>query len=102
MQFIVTSRLIDQPVAPPAQELAMIKASFQGFTEHSEPRFKAIYPHADERATTFLVEVDSAEELTEVIGFLPASRLCTFESHPVTTPQSVLSLLTVWEKGLQS
>jgi hypothetical protein len=101
MRFIVTGRMIDQAVAPPEQEIAILKATFQLFAENRDARIKDIYPHADERATTFVIDVDTADELTEILGSIPASRLSTFQSHPVTTPETVLNLLTGWEKMLK-
>ena len=101
MRFVVTGRMIDQPVVPPEQEIAILKATFQLFAENRDSRIKGIYPHADERATTFLIEVETADELTEVLGALPAGRMSTFQSHPITTPETVLNLLDGWEKMMR-
>ncbi len=51
MQFLVIGRHIDSPVAPPAQEIAMLKATFEQFASGRNPKIKAVYPFADERAT---------------------------------------------------
>ena len=48
MRFVVTGRMIDQPVVPPEQEIAILKATFQLFAENRDSRIKGIYPHADE------------------------------------------------------
>ncbi len=100
MKFMVIGKLIDQPVAPPPQELAMLKATFESFANGRDPRIEAVYPFADIRATALLVEAASADDLAQVIGNLPASRLSTFEVHPLTTPQSVLGGLAEWEKAM--
>ena len=100
MQFLVIGRLIDAPVAPPEQELAMLKAHFEQLASGANPKIKAVYPFADERATALVVDVDSADDLAQLIGSLPASRLSTFVSHPIVSPQSVLDLLSQWEQRM--
>jgi hypothetical protein len=96
MQFIVTGRLIDTPVAPPEQELDLLIQTFRHFASREDPRIKAVYPYADARVTALVVDVDSANELSELLGGLPASRLSTWEGHPVATPESVLGTLEGW------
>ncbi|HET8631309.1 MAG TPA: hypothetical protein VFL91_28140 [Thermomicrobiales bacterium] len=98
MQFLVIGRLIDAPVAPPDQEIAMLKATFEQLASGANPQIKAVYPFADERATAFVVDVDAADDLGRLIGSLPASRLSTFVSHPIVSPQSVLEQLSHWEQ----
>ena len=98
MKFLVIGRMIDTPVAPPAQEIAMLKATFEQLASGTDPRIKAVYPFADERATALIVEVDSADDLGLLIGSLPASRLSTFVSHPIVSPQSVVDQLSQWEQ----
>jgi hypothetical protein len=98
MQFLVIGRLIDAPVAPPQQEIAMLKATFEQFAGGTTPQIKAVFPFADERATALVVDVDSADDLGRLIGSLPASRLSTFESHPIASPQSIVDQLSQWEQ----
>jgi hypothetical protein len=98
MRFLVIGRLIDAPVAPPAQEIAALKATFEHLASGTDPRIKAVYPFADERATALVVDVDSADDLGRLIGSLPASRLSTFVSHPIVSPQSVVDQLSQWEQ----
>ncbi len=100
MQFIVTGRGLDTPVVPLQQELAMVKATFELFKSRANPKIKAIYPHADERAVTLVIEADSGDDLTRVLGSIPASRLGRFESHPVTTPEAVLGVLAEAERAV--
>jgi hypothetical protein len=100
MQFLVIGRHIDAPVVPPAQEIAMLKATFEQFADAANPKIKAVYPFADERATALLVDVDSAEDLARLIGSLPATRLSTWESHPVISPRIVVDQLSGWEQML--
>lgn len=98
MQFLVIGRLIDAPVAPPQQEIAMLKATFEQLASGADRQIKAVYPFADERATALVVDVDSADDLGRLIGSLPASRLSTFVSHPIASPRSVLDQLSQWEQ----
>lgn len=98
MKFLVIGRLIDAAVAPPAQEISMLKATFEQLASGKDPRIKAVYPFADERATALVVDVDSADDLGRLIGSLPASRLSTFVSHPIVSPQSVVDQLSQWEQ----
>ena len=98
MKFLVVGRMIDAPVAPPAQEIAMLKATFEHLASGTDPRIKAVYPFADERATALVVELDSADDLGRLIGSLPASRLSTFVSHPIVSPKSVVDQLSQWEQ----
>ena len=76
----------------------MLKATFEHLASGADPRIKAVYPFADERATTLIVEVDSADDLGQLISSLPATRLSTFVSHPVASPQSVLEQLSEGER----
>ncbi len=100
MQFLVIGRLIDAPVARPPQEFALLKATFEHFRSGQDSRSKAVYPFADQRATALVGELESGEELAEVIGSLPTSRLSTFDAHPITSPETVPNLLSGWERAL--
>ena len=100
MQFIITGKAIDAPMAPPPQAIAAYKATFELFAAGQDQRIKGIWPHADERAVTLLVEVDSGEDLSEFLAFLPASFLSEFDSHPVTSVDQVVRELTEIERQL--
>jgi len=100
MQFIVTGRSLDTPVVPPQQELAMVKATLESLKSRTNPKIKAIYLHADERAATLLIEADSGDDLTRVLGSLPVFRLSRWESHPVTTPEAVLGVVAEAERAM--
>ena len=78
----------------------MLKATFEQFANGADPRIKAVYPFADERATALVVDVESADDLGRLIGSLPATRLSKFESHPIVSPKNVLAQLSEWEKML--
>ncbi|TML64209.1 MAG: hypothetical protein E6G14_17465 [Actinobacteria bacterium] len=100
MQFIITGKAIDAPMAPPPQAIAAYKATFELFASGTDQRIKGIWPHADERAVTLLVEVDSGDDLSAFLAFLPAFFLSEFETHPVTSVDQVLRELTEIEQQL--
>jgi hypothetical protein len=94
MQFIVTGKAIDAPMAPPSQAIAAYRASFEMFASGKDPRITAVYPHADERAVTLIVDVDSGDELSSFLLGIPAFFLSSFEAHPVAATEHVLRSLT--------
>jgi alkanesulfonate monooxygenase SsuD/methylene tetrahydromethanopterin reductase-like flavin-dependent oxidoreductase (luciferase family) len=100
MEFLVIGRFIDTPIVPPQQELAMLKATFEGFAAKQDRRIKAVYPLTDQRATALVVDVETADDLGRLIMSLPASRLSTFEAHPIGTPEAVVEQLQQWERAL--
>lgn len=99
MQFIVTGRAIDGLPLPPQQALAAYKATFEILAAGNHPHIKAAWPHADQRATTLLVEVGSAEELGDTLGGLPGFMLSTWEAHPVSTPAHVVRSISTMEQA---
>ncbi len=93
MQFIVTGRAINAlPVSAP-QALAAFRETFEMLAGGNVAHITAAWPHADERATTLLVDVDSAEELGDTLAGLPGFMLSTWEAHPVSTPAHVAGSL---------
>lgn len=101
MQFIVTGRAIDGLPVPPDQTLGAYRASFEFFARGDNPAITGVWPHADERATTLLVEADTAEALGDILTALPAYMLSTWEAHPVTTPDHVAQSLQRMQTALQ-
>ena len=100
MQFVVILRGVEAPVAPPQQELALVRATYEQLASGDDPRIKAVYSFADSRDAVLVVDMDSADELAQWIFSLPGSRLATFESHPITSPQNVLNLLSQMERAI--
>ncbi|HET6874417.1 MAG TPA: hypothetical protein VFH70_06540 [Acidimicrobiales bacterium] len=100
MQFIVTGRAIDGLPIPPQQALAAYKATFEILAAGDHAHIKAAWPHADQRATTLLVEVDSAEQLGDTLAGLPGFMLSTWEAHPVSTPAHVVSSIESMEQSM--
>ena len=102
MQFIVIARGIEAPVAPLPQELAMARATYEQLASGDDPRIKAVYPFADTRGVVLVVDMDSADELAQWIFSLPGSRQATFESHPITSVENILSILSQTEQAIAS
>jgi hypothetical protein len=90
MRFIVTGRAIDSLPVPPDVALGAFKATFELLAAGKDARITEVYPHADERATTFVIDADTAEDLAEAIGDLPGAFLSTWESHPVESVEHVV------------
>jgi hypothetical protein len=100
VQFIVTGRAIDGLPVPPQQALAAYRASFEMLAKGGDPHVKGVWPHAEERATTLLVEADTAEDLGETLTALPGYMLSTWEAHAVTTAGYVADVLGRMEASL--
>ncbi len=67
----------------------------------TNPKIKAVYPHADERAVTLLIDADSGDDLIRVLGSLPGFvRLAKLDTHPVTTPEAVLGVIAEAERAM--
>lgn len=93
MQFIVTGRAIDGLPMPPEAALGAYRATFELLAGGADQRIKGVWPHAEERATTLLVEADTAEELGETLTSLPGYMLSSWEAHAVTTAAYVADAL---------
>jgi muconolactone delta-isomerase len=101
MQFVVEIRRMETPQGPPQMELALAKQMFQQFVSgQADPRIKAAYPYAGERAGTLIVEVESADELNQVMGKVPVLPLCDVEYHPVMSVQQGLAGIEEAERRL--
>jgi muconolactone delta-isomerase len=100
MQFIVTGRAIDGLPLPPAQAIAAYKATFQILAAGDQPHIKQAWPHVDERATTLLIEVDTAEDLGDTLSSLPGFMVSTWEAHPVSTAVHTAAALERLEAAL--
>jgi hypothetical protein len=93
MQFIVTGRAIDGLPVPPEQALAAYRASFELLASGTDPHIRGVWPHAEERATTLLIEADTAEQLGETLTALPGYMLSTWDAHAVTSAAYVADAL---------
>ena len=100
MQFAVIMRATDSSSLPPQVQLALPKQTFEMLSSKQDPRIKAVYPFAGERAGLFIIDTSSADELQEVIGALPLSPMSRAEVHPISTLQGVLKTLQQAEQRM--
>jgi muconolactone delta-isomerase len=98
MEFVVIARAIDSANVPPQATIAMAKQTFQMLKANKDPRIKAMYGFAGERAGILVIDAKSGDELQEVIGNLPLSGISTFEVHAVGSIDSVLKNLELAEQ----
>lgn len=102
MRFVVKGSAINGLPMPPEVVLGAYEASFKIFASKKDPRIVAAMPHADERATTLIVEASTGEELSDILTGLPGFWFSTWESHPVQDPDNVLKLLRTRRAEMQS
>jgi len=98
MEFVVISRAADSTNVPPLATLALVKQTFQMAKENKDPRIKAVYPFAGERAGVIIVEAKSGDELQEILGNMPLAGISTNEVHAITTVDSVLKTVEAAEQ----
>jgi muconolactone delta-isomerase len=98
MQFVVIARGVDSANVPPAVALGMVRETFQMLAANKEPRIKAQYSFAGERAGILIVDVNSGDELQELISSLPFAPLIKTEIHPVSSPQANLKTIEEAER----
>jgi muconolactone delta-isomerase len=100
MQFAVISHALDTGVAPPQVAVALAKQTFQMLSSNPDPRIKAVYPFAGERAAILIVDVKSGEELQELISSLPLSGISKSEIHAISSVQSALKSIEDAERRI--
>ena len=90
MEFLVELRRMQAPHMPPQAEIALAKATFQQALQKTEPRIKAVYPYAGERAGAIIVEASSGDELSEILGALPFFPVVELTIHPLASLEQSL------------
>jgi hypothetical protein len=100
MDFVVISRAVDSGNVPPQATIALAKQTFQMAKANKEPRIKAMYPFAGERAGVLIVEAKSGDELQEILGNLPLAGISVNEIHPISSVDSVLKTVEAAEQRL--
>ena len=90
MQFAVIARAVDSTSLPPPVAVALAHKTFELFASGQERRITAIYPFAGQRAGLLIVEVQSGDELQDLIASLPFAPIVTTEIHPIGTVEGVL------------
>jgi muconolactone delta-isomerase len=68
----------------------MVKRTFEMFASKQDSRIVANYPFAGERGGLAIVEVNSGDELQELLGGLPFAPIVTLEIHAVGSIQASL------------
>lgn len=102
MQFAVIAHGVDASNVPPQVAIGLVKQTFQMVNAKKEPRIKASYPFAGERAGIFIVEVNSGDELQELISSLPFSGIVKVEIHAISSVQAALKSVEEAERRVQS
>ena len=100
MQFAVISHALDSGNVPPQVAVGLAKQTFQMLSSNPDPRIKAVYPFAGERAAILIVEVKSGEELQELISSLPLSGISKSEIHAIGSVQSALKSIEDAERRI--
>src|SRR5215472_1262493 len=100
MQFAVIMRATDSTSLPPQAQVTLPKQTFEMLSSKPDPRIKAVYPFAGERAGLFIIDTNSGDELQEVLAALPLSPLATAEVHPLSTVQGVLRTMEQLEQRM--
>jgi muconolactone delta-isomerase len=93
MQFLVLIRGNEASVLPPAQEIALVRETYEQLAAGKDKRIKTVYPFAGERACALLCDVSTHDELQECLLQLPFFRLVRTECHPIGTPRSMVDAL---------
>jgi hypothetical protein len=65
MQFLVLIRGNEASVLPPAQEIALVRETYEQLAAGKDKRIKTVYPFAGERACALLCDVSTHDELQE-------------------------------------
>ena len=102
MQFLVVIRGNEAPLLPPAQEVALVRETFEQLASGKDKRIKAVYPFVGERAGALLCEASTSEELQECLMSLPFWRLVRAECHVIGTPKALAEQLGRMEQQLAS
>jgi muconolactone delta-isomerase len=100
MQFAIISRAVDNPGIPPPVAVTLAHKTFELFASGQEPRIKAIYPFAGQRAGLLIAEVQSGDELQELVTSLPFAPIVTTEIHPIGTVQGALKTIEQIQRRL--
>ncbi len=90
MQFAVLTRAVDSPNLPPQVAVTLAHKTFELFASDRESRIKAVYPFAGQRAGLLIVDVQSGEDLQELIASLPFAPIIKTEIHPIGSVEGAL------------
>jgi muconolactone delta-isomerase len=91
MQFAVITRALDRSSIPIPAQLMMVEKTFELLKSKADPRIKETYGFAGERAGILIIEANSGDEITEIVGSLPFFNLVQTEVHPLASIDSALT-----------
>jgi hypothetical protein len=99
MQFLVLIRGNEASSnMPPAQEIGLVRETFEQLSAGKDKRIKEVYPFAGERACALICDVSTHDELQECLLSLPFIRQVRTECHPIGTPRALADSLGRLEK----
>lgn len=102
MEFLVIGRAIDSANVPPQAAIALGKQTFEMLKSKADPRVKAMYPFAGEKAGALIIEAKSGDELQDVLSNMPLSGISNFEVHPLATLDGVLKTIQAQEQFISA
>lgn len=93
MQFLVILKRTESATANrPEQELNLEKVGIEQFKNDSRT-VQLFGLGASSRGCCTIVNVDSAEQLSDYINLNPLSMVCNWEAHPLTSSEQHVSIL---------
>ena len=100
MQFAVVMRALDNPGVPPPAAVQLAKKTFESIAAKQDPRIKQTFTFAGERAGILIIDVNSADELQDLVGSLPFAPITKAEIHPIASIDSALKTIQQVERQL--
>jgi len=100
MQFLVVTKASANPGVPVPVTIQLVRKTFEMLLEKRDPRIKQSWSFAGERAGAMIVEVGSAEELSDVIASLPFSGITDVSIHALTTLEQALKTIKQAEERI--
>ena len=100
MQFLVLSKASDNSGVPVPVTIQLVRKTFEMLLEKRDPRIKQTWSFAGERAGGMIVDVGSAEELSDVIASLPFSGITDVSIHALTTLEQALKTIKQAEERI--
>jgi len=100
MQFLVLSKASANPGVPVQVTIQLVRKTFEMLLEKRDPRIKQFWSFAGERAGAAIIEVGSAEELSDVIASMPFSGVTDVTIHALTTVEQALKTVKQAEERM--
>ena len=97
MQFLVLTKAATTNL-PPQVMLPMVRQTFESIIAKREPRIKQAFNFAGERAGAYVIEANSAEELSDIISEMPFAGVVDVQIHALTTVEQALKIVKAAEQ----